>query len=84
MKINKDIIAAQIRTAEHSGCLEIKDHRGNLLSLQDGKFCINGVEQLKTKHVRETMLLESFKLSRQVKLNGKTYIRNGSGWVVCD
>ncbi len=80
MKIDKEVIKTYIKIAEEVGYLEIHDHRGNILTLHNGKFCINDCIQRKTKKTKESMLLESFKLSRYVKINDQEYVRKGRRW----
>ncbi len=81
MKIDKEVIKSQIKVADEAGYLEIRDHRGNILILHNGEFSINDCIQLKTKKARDSILLESFKLSRFVKINNQGYLRKGRRWI---
>ena len=81
MKIDKEVIKMQIKIADESGYFEIRDHRGNILTLHNGEFSINDCVQPKTKKARDSILLESFKLSRYVRINDQGYLRKGRRWI---
>ncbi len=81
MKIDKEVIKTQIKVADQDGYLEIRDHRGNILILHNGEFSINDCVQPKTIKARDSILLESFKLSRYVKINDQEYLRKGRRWI---
>lgn len=80
MKIDQQLVKEYIEKALTDGRIEVRDHRNNMLMLENGIFKFNDVEQPKSKEVIEGFFLEAFRLSRFVKLEHKKYVRRGTKW----
>ncbi len=81
MKIDHVLIENQIDKSFKKGSLMVKDQRNNKIFIKNGDFSVNGVEQPKSKDSIKSILLEAFKLSREVQIENDTYIRSNSKWV---
>ncbi|WP_281987610.1 hypothetical protein [Aquimarina aggregata] len=82
MKIDENMIKEYIQKALVAHCIQIRDHRNNILVLNKGVFSFNNHQQPKTIASIETIFLDAFKLTRSIKLDNLEYIRKGSRWYI--
>ncbi|KAA1242864.1 hypothetical protein [Aquimarina sp. RZ0] len=82
MKVDQVLIKEHIQNAFIKGKIEVKDHRKNVLVLENGIFKFNGVEKPKSSDAIEAIFLEALRLTRNVKLNQQEYFRKSNKWIL--
>ncbi|WP_281991415.1 hypothetical protein [Aquimarina aggregata] len=80
IKIDENLIKEHIQNALIKDCMKIRDHRNNVLILDQGVFSFNGHKQPKTVKSIEVIFMDAFKLTRHITLNNVEYLRKGSKW----
>ncbi len=80
MKISESLIREYIHKSFDDGYIQIKDHRRNILVLENGVFKFNGSVQPKSRSGVEAIFIEAFRLTRFVKLNEDEYVRERNQW----
>lgn len=81
MKFDNAFIKEKIDESFKKGYLMIKDQRNNRIILNDGAFLVNGVKQPKSIESITSILLEAFKLSREIQIGEDIYTRSISKWI---
>lgn len=82
MIVDQVLIKEHIQKAFIKGKIEVKDHRKNVLILENGIFKFNGIEKSKSTEAIEAIFLEALRLTRSVKLNHQEYFRKSNKWVL--
>lgn len=79
--VDNKLLLNSVEQAFKEGSVIIKDHRHNVIMLQDGVFTFNDCIQPKSEQSIKVIFLEAFKLTRSISLHDKQYVRKKSKWI---